>query len=238
GGGVGGGRGDPGLLLVGEELVSREPLHALGRHAVGAPEVAAIRDRDAQVLDPAVEGSEERARRACHAPRLGRRDRDAFMQPARRAPGPHQWSAGQSRRMTRSSPPSGTPSPSARRARPLARAVADRTLLAWSPVRVATQSSPSARTRTRSRCSFPSGLRGIARSAVAVISGRNRARWPNIFNSAGRAKSSKLTSDDTGLPGSPNTGVPSITPNASGFAGLIATWRDWSPPKRSSADFT
>ncbi len=40
--------------------------------------------------------------------------------------------------------------------------------------------------------------------------------------SAGRASSSKLTIDDTGLPGSPNTGVPSSIPNANGFAGLIA----------------
>ena len=44
-----------------------------------------------------------------------------------------------------------------------------------SPVRAANHESPSSPTRTRSRCSFPSGLRDIACSAVAITSGRQRA---------------------------------------------------------------
>ena len=51
--------GDPGDLLVGEELGLREPVHALGRHAVGAPEVATVGDRDPQILDAARERIDE-----------------------------------------------------------------------------------------------------------------------------------------------------------------------------------
>ena len=46
---------DPGLLLVGEQLVAVQPGHALLGHAVGAAEVAAVGDRHAQVGDPAPE---------------------------------------------------------------------------------------------------------------------------------------------------------------------------------------
>ena len=55
--------GDACDLLVGEELFAGQPLHALGRHAVGAPEVAAIGDRDPQVLDAAIERVDQRRRR-------------------------------------------------------------------------------------------------------------------------------------------------------------------------------
>ena len=41
--------GEPLDLLEGEQLLAGQPRHALGRHAVGAPEVAAVGDRDAQV---------------------------------------------------------------------------------------------------------------------------------------------------------------------------------------------
>jgi hypothetical protein len=52
--------------------------------------------------------------------------------------------------------------------------------------------------------------------------------WPIIVRSPGRANSSKLTSELTGLPGRPNTGtlrpVPSSSrPKANGLAGLMAT---------------
>ena len=47
--------GDPGDLLVGEQLVAGQPLHALFRHAVRAAEVAAVGDRDPQILDAARE---------------------------------------------------------------------------------------------------------------------------------------------------------------------------------------
>ena len=56
-------------------------------------------------------------------------------------------------------------------------------------------------------------------------SGRCRMRCPPRRRSAGRTNSSKLTMADTGFPGSPNTGVAESanTPNANGFAGLMAT---------------
>src|SRR5581483_2852457 len=41
---------DARLLLVGQERLAPEPMHALLRHAVGAAEVAAVGDGDAQVL--------------------------------------------------------------------------------------------------------------------------------------------------------------------------------------------
>ena len=40
---------------------------------------------------------------------------------------------------------------------------------------------------------------------------------------AGRANSSKLTADDTGLPGRPKTGTSATTPKAKGLAGFTAT---------------
>ncbi len=50
--------------------------------------------------------------------------------------------------------------------------------------------------------------------------------WPIIWRSAGRASSSKLTSEETGLPGRPNTGTgrsgPLSRPNANGLAGRMA----------------
>jgi hypothetical protein len=52
--------GDPLELLEGEDLVARQPPHPLLRHAVRAPEVAAVGDRDAQIaVDPA-EGVDQR----------------------------------------------------------------------------------------------------------------------------------------------------------------------------------
>ena len=69
---------------------------------------------------------------------------------------------------------------------------------------------------------MPSGRRRSPPSATAGIVGRNGSAWPIIRRSAGRASISKLTSELTGLPGSPNTGTPSIVPNANGLAGLMA----------------
>ena len=56
--------------------------------------------------------------------------------------------------------------------------------------------------------------------------------WPIMRRKTGRAKTSKLTCDDTGLPGSPKIGTkaplgPAICANANGFAGLIATCDHW-----------
>ena len=53
----------PGDLLVGEHLRAREPAHTLGRHAVGAPEVAAVGDRDPEVLDHTPVAVDQRPRR-------------------------------------------------------------------------------------------------------------------------------------------------------------------------------
>ena len=44
-----------------------------------------------------------------------------------------------------------------------------------------------------------------------------------IRRSAGRTKSSKPTSEDTGFPGSPSQGTPPMSPNASGAPGRMRT---------------
>jgi hypothetical protein len=41
-------------LLEAKDVLVVEQLNPFGRHAIGAPEVAAVGDRDAQVADPAV----------------------------------------------------------------------------------------------------------------------------------------------------------------------------------------
>ena len=51
--------GDPLDLLERQQLAARQPLHALLRHAVGAAEVAAIGDRDAQVTHGAAVGIDQ-----------------------------------------------------------------------------------------------------------------------------------------------------------------------------------
>ena len=58
--------------------------------------------------------------------------------------------------------------------------------------------------------------------ATAGVTGRNRRPWPIICSSAGRANSSKLTWEETGLPGRPKIGTPWSIPKASGFAGRMA----------------
>ena len=54
--------GDPGQLLVAEHLGAGQPLHPLGRHAVGAPEIAAVRHREPQIPHPTGEGIDQRHR--------------------------------------------------------------------------------------------------------------------------------------------------------------------------------
>jgi len=83
---------------------------------------------------PGAGWADRRLRRGLR-PRLGRAGADPSSR--RRVRGRRQRSAGASRRSTRTGPPAGTPSPSGSSASPLAAAVADRTLLAWSPVRAA-----------------------------------------------------------------------------------------------------
>ena len=67
---------------------------------------------------------------------------------------------------------------------------------------------------------------------------RVEAAWPIMRRSAGRASSSKLTSELTGLPGSPKTGVPSRRPKANGLAGLIAICIQRMSAIRPSTAFT
>jgi hypothetical protein len=52
--------GDASDLLVRQEFGAGQPVHALGRHAVGAAEVAAIGDRDPQILDAPRERIDQR----------------------------------------------------------------------------------------------------------------------------------------------------------------------------------
>src|SRR6185436_20285768 len=54
-------REDPRQLLEGQELILRQPGEPFRGHAVGASEVAAIRDRDAQVVGNPIERVDERA---------------------------------------------------------------------------------------------------------------------------------------------------------------------------------
>ena len=67
---------------------------------------------------------------------------------------------------------------------------------------------PSIHTCTRSRCSLPSApARQRLVGDRASPPGGRAARWPIIERSTGRANSSKLTCDDTGLPGRPKIGT-------------------------------
>ena len=52
---------------------------------------------------------------------------------------------------------------------------------------------------------------------------RNIFLCPCIFRREGRTNCSKETIADTGLPGRPNNGTPSMAPNASGLPGRMAT---------------
>ncbi len=73
------------------------------------------------------------------------------------------------------------------------------------------------------------------RTAVG-IGGSGRA--PARVRIAGRAICAKVTKLATGLPGSPMSGVPPITPMATGRPGLIATRQNTSVPLFSTAAFT
>ena len=55
---------------------------------------------------------------------------------------------------------------------------------------------------------------------------------------AARANNSNDTIDDTGLPGSPNTGVVPMRPKANGLAGLIAICIQRISPISSRTTFT
>src|SRR5215218_10101090 len=198
--------GQPLDLLEVEQLVAREPAHPFLGHAVGAAEVAAVGDRDAKVTYGAPEGVDE----VGHGTQARSHERAH-----------HPISS------TSTSPPGSTPSPSGSRARPSAAAVDASWWLPWAPVeRTCQRPSGSKRPCVRTRWSLPSGWRRSPSSATARTIGCSRSGWPIILRSAGRASTSNDTSDDTGLPGSPNTGTtrsPAATvPKANGLAGLMA----------------
>ena len=77
----------------------------------------------------------------------------------------------------------------------------------------------TARARARRAPDF-AGPRSPARPARTRGPG---SRAPCSASTAGRTNSSKHTSDDTGLPGRPNTSVSPRTPNEIGFPGFTAT---------------
>ena len=91
------------------------------------------------------------------------------------------------------------------------RRVAASTLLAWIAAALARRSGRRSTSHDApgrgAACRRAGG--GIALGGGGRDLGSERSRrGPSSASSAGRANSSKLTSDDTGLPGSPNTGVP------------------------------
>ena len=154
--------GQPLDLLERQHLAARQPQHALLGHAVGAAEVAAVGDRDAQVADGAPEGIDE-----IHA-RSGYR-RAASWRRSRRAR---------------------TPSPSGTTARASASAVAASWWLPWAPTEPHVVAAVVGRTRRRPACSGSCRRAGVAApsSATATTVGRSMTVWPIILRSAGRAK--------------------------------------------------
>ena len=94
--------------------------------------------------------------------------------------------------------------------------------------------APSRRTRTRSS---RAGFRATGVPSVARLERRRGRRGrPCSASNAGRTKSSKQTSVETGLPGSPKTSVRPRTPNKSGFPGRIATRQNTSLDAELLAD--
>ena len=141
--------------------------------------------------------------------------------------------------MTSMVSPSTAPGPSGSTASPSAPAIADSW---WEPCPPAerARSSPSSPTvsRTRAKWTLPSGWRRSAPSTTARRRGRSGEGCPPIRRNAGRANSSKLTIEETGLPGRPNTGTSPTSPKANGLAGLIAICIQRMSPMRSSTTFT
>ena len=92
------------------------------------------------------------------------------------------------------------------------------------PVVIACQPSACSSSRQRTACTR-------ARVALAILverwrpCGRAAGLSPASASSAGRAKSRNVTSEDTGLPGSPKTSVAPRVPNDVGLPGLAARRR-------------
>ena len=84
----------------------------------------------------------------------------------------------------------------------------------------------------------------MSSSVMAITSGRcDAAPKPIMLRNAGRAMSSKLMRELTGLPGNPNMGTLTprsfvSVPKANGFAGFIAIWNHCIFAMRESTAFT
>ena len=210
--------GHPDDLVEGEEVRVGEEGHPLLGHAVDAAQVAAVGDRDAQVVvDPAVgdrPGDRRWAWRRDDAPGLagsGPRWRRGPWSP---------WSDGLEDRLGDQTVgvdehdldnPAGSHARRRREARP------GRWHRPWpadgaSPVRPsgapAIPRLASSDRADRTKWVLPSGRRRSAVSATARTTGWSSERWPALAGPPGRTSSSKLTMADTGFPGRPKTGVP------------------------------
>ena len=115
---------------------------------------------------------------------------------------------GSARRRTATSAPAAMPSPSGDHDERVGEGGGGELVAALGADRahVERPSSPN-RPMTRTKWTLPSGRRRRSASVTPTTLGRARRRWPIIRRSAGRASSSKLTSELTGLPGRPNTGT-------------------------------
>ena len=184
-------------LLEREQLLARQPLHPLLGHAVRAAEVAAVGDRDAQVAH----GAPERVDEVGHGVRLG--SLTGLTTRSNAAPVHHPM------RRTSTSPP-GVDAVAVGHEGEAVGGGRGGQLVAALGAGGAHVPAPVGAERGRA-CARGGACRrdgGAARSsATARTVGWSMAGWPIIWRSAGRASTSNDTSDDTGLPGRPNTGT-------------------------------
>lgn len=219
--------GHPLQLLEAEQVLPGQPPHPLLGHAVGAAEVAPVGHRDAQVADGAPVGVDQRLVHPAQA-RAGHGQRAAWIRKATSSsqhPRRDAVAVGHQRQAV-----------GHRHGRQGVRGLA--ALLAHQPAGRLPPAGGAARSvATRTRWSLPSGRRGSPAGASAATTGRHsrspvkpiRRRMP------GRPNSSNDTRHETGLPGSPNTGVPATVPKAKGLAGRMATWNHRKVPPESSS---
>ena len=152
---------------------------------------------------------------------------------------PAQRSATPSRRRTRRAPPAGTPSPSGTRARPLAAALRRQRVagLAAGPGRDVPVVGDAQRDPVEVQPA-------VALAGERVLgAGRDLGTEPvrDARGGPGAPGGRSTRSSPATTPGCPAARTPArraTNPNASGLAGLIATWRACSDPSRSSATFT
>ena len=193
-----------------------QPLHALRRHAVRAAEVAAVGDRDAQVADGAPERVDEVRRGACYG--------SAW---AADATAPRSVSAS---RRTSTSPPGGDAvavgehgeAVGGRGGRQLVAALG----AGRADVEAAVGAERAVHPRRSASCRRAGGAAPSSATATHRRAGRGRG-GPSSGAAPGGRTARSCTSDDTGLPGRPNTrhlGARRALsrPKANGLAGLMA----------------